>query len=199
MVTRIVRSVGLALALAVVVLGGLPAGSSAASVAPDPGVSGSRLNSDWTRVGPNDMFFIRRAAQSGRAEIELSQLALQKAENVQVRAFAQRMVADHTQQAEQLGALAGSKGVGVAPFLDAEHRVILSMLMRHSGAQFDVMYMGTMVSDHQMAVALFEGEAARGEDADVRAFAAGALPALRDHLAMATQIYTSLQSTPPQP
>lgn len=198
MVTRMIRFLGLALAVAVVVFG-LPTASYAAAVASNQDLPGGALSTGWPRLGPNDMFFIRQAARSGKAEIELSQLALQKAQDAQVRAFAERMVTDHTQQAQQLQALAGSKGVGVAPFLDAEHRVILSVLSRLSGAQFDMMYMKTMVTDHQTSVALFEWEAANGGDPDVRAFAESSLPALREHLNMAIQIYGSLQSSTPQP
>src|SRR5690606_15432286 len=46
--------------------------------------------------------FAARAAQGGMAEIELGQLAQQRAQNPDVRAYAEMMVRDHTNAANEL-------------------------------------------------------------------------------------------------
>jgi predicted outer membrane protein len=50
--------------------------------------------------------FLTGAYQDGLAEIQLAQLALQKATNADVKAFAQRMIDDHTQANSKIAALA---------------------------------------------------------------------------------------------
>ena len=56
--------------------------------------------------------FATEAAQGGVAEVEMGQLALQKATSPQVKQFAQRMVSDHTQANQELMLLGKVRGHG---------------------------------------------------------------------------------------
>src|SRR5690606_19727474 len=58
----------------------------------------------------DDEDFLENAAQSGAAEIEGSKMAQEKAKNPDVKAFADKMIQDHTKVSEELAALAKSKG-----------------------------------------------------------------------------------------
>ncbi len=49
-----------------------------------------------------DSMFVKKAAQGGLAEVELGQLATQKAANEEVKKFGQRMVDDHSKANDQL-------------------------------------------------------------------------------------------------
>jgi len=53
------------------------------------------------------------------------------------------------------------------------------------GADFDKAFASAAVSDHKKAVKAFEKAANEAKDADVKAFAAKTLPALKEHLSMA--------------
>jgi putative membrane protein len=55
--------------------------------------------------------FIPMAGMNGMREVELSQVAQSKAKSAEVRAFAAKMIADHTASNEQLKSLASSKNV----------------------------------------------------------------------------------------
>ncbi|HLH08429.1 MAG TPA: DUF4142 domain-containing protein [Terriglobales bacterium] len=54
------------------------------------------------KLSPSDKAFVTKAAEGGLAEVELGQLAQQKAESQQVKDFGQRMVTDHTKANDQL-------------------------------------------------------------------------------------------------
>jgi putative membrane protein len=51
-----------------------------------------------------------------------------------------------------------------------------------SGDSFDKSYIKSQVAAHRQAVALFRKEAASGQDAQAKAFAAATLPTLKSHL-----------------
>ena len=55
--------------------------------------------------------FWNEAAQGGMTEVELSNLALQKSQNEEVKTFAQMMVDDHTKANDELKMLAQNKSV----------------------------------------------------------------------------------------
>jgi putative membrane protein len=76
----------------------------------------------------------------------------------------------------------------------ASHEQKLNILKQQSGADFDRQYMQMMVNDHIKAVKMFE-KASNYSDAEVKAFATKNLPVLREHLASAQSILSSLQST----
>jgi putative membrane protein len=75
----------------------------------------------------------------------------------------------------------------------AKHQRIISKLNALSGSDFDKEYMDMMVEDHQKAVALFERQAARGGDADIKSWASGKVPALREHLQLAREVESKVK------
>ena len=133
----------------------------------------------------SDRKFLETAAKDGLAEVELGQLASQRAESPDVKQFGQRMVQDHGKANDQLKQLAQSKGMDVPTETDKSHQKKMAKLQKLNGAQFDKQYMDDMVKDHKKDVKEFEKQSKNAKDADVRAFAAKTLPTLQDHLKMA--------------
>ncbi len=129
-----------------------------------------------------DADFYTKAGQAGLAEVELGKLAVQKAQNAEVKKFAQKMVDDHTKAANELKELAAKKGKELPADMDSSHKSTLEKLKGLSGADFDKAYVDAMVDDHEDAVDLFENESEDGTDADTKAFAAKTLPTLKAHL-----------------
>src|SRR4051812_30296331 len=66
-----------------------------------------------------DNVFMERAAAGGMAEVELSNLALAKSTNNDVKSFATMMVADHSKANTELAAIATSKNVTLPTKPDA--------------------------------------------------------------------------------
>lgn len=133
-----------------------------------------------------DAVFIAKAGEAGAKEVEVARLGAAKAANPAVKAFAQRLVHDHTTVNAELKGLAKSKDVTVPPAA----KTAAAHLATLSGAAFDKAFVAVMITEHDAAIALFEGEARDGRDAEVKEWAAKQLPALRDHLAKATALKT---------
>jgi putative membrane protein len=137
--------------------------------------------------------FIQKAGEGGQAEVEMGQLGAKKATNGEVKAFAKRMVADHTKANGELVAVAKGKGE-VPASRDTMHKAMMDKFQEQdAGKQFDRDYMEQMVQDHQTDVELFETAADDTKlDVDLRAYAKKTLPTLRDHLKQAQTIQAKL-------
>ena len=126
--------------------------------------------------------FVKQAAVIGKAEIELGQLAIQKSQDQDVRAYAQRMVKDHEAADAQLKKIAAQENLQVPQALDAEHQAVKQKLSSLSGAAFDREYKKEMAKGHNKAVALFESASQAAQmPSDLKEFAAATLPTLQEH------------------
>lgn len=137
------------------------------------------------RLSNPDATFANKAAQGGMAEVQLGQLATQKASNPDVKAFGQRMVDDHSKANDEFKGIVSRKGVTLPTGLDAKDQATYDRLSKLEGAAFDRAYMADMVKDHRADIAEFEKEANSGSDPDIKGFAAKTLPTLKHHLEMA--------------
>lgn len=147
--------------------------------------SSSNMGSNMSKnVSSADTEFMNKAAIGGMAEVELGRLATTKAQNADVKQFAQQMMADHTRANTELKTLAGAKSVTLPTELDAKHKEGMDKLSKLSGAAFDKEYVRMMVEDHEKDVAEFQKQADSGTDADVKSFASKTLPTLKMHLEM---------------
>jgi putative membrane protein len=132
-----------------------------------------------------DKIFATEAARGGLAEVQLGQLAEQKATSPQVKEFARRMVSDHTQANQELMQLGKSEKLTLPTQLDTTDKSEMDRLSKMSGNAFDKAYMQQMVDDHEKTVADFRKQAESGSDSGLRAFAQKQLPILEQHLKMA--------------
>lgn len=143
-------------------------------------------------VSAADQQFMTQAAAAGLAEVELSRLAIHRADSDAVKHFGDRMMRDHSAADAELQRLAEQKGVSLPQELDATHRAAYDRLSTMSGPEFDQAYMVQMMSDHAEAVRLFQHEAQAGQDPDVRGWAATKLPTLQAHAQAAQQIHSQV-------
>lgn len=120
-------------------------------------------------VTDDDKKFLATAAQSDTNEIALSKLAEQKAMNPAVKAFATKMVKEHTMMTNSMKPFgtAWSMNPPVGPDSDAKQE--WDKLNKLSGKDFDKEYIDHMVSDHATALDKFQDEAKSTKDAKFRA------------------------------
>lgn len=138
--------------------------------------------------------FAKKAGAAGATEVEMGKLGAQKATNAEVKAFAQKMVTDHTKANKELMAAAKAKGLEVPSEPDLMHKGMMEKFERQSADQdFNHDYMQQMVRDHKAAVELFQTAASDTTlDPDMRALAKKTLPTLQQHLADAQRLEAKL-------
>ena len=186
MVNIVVRRVTLPVVLAAFSSLGMAAGA-AAQTSNDTMASGNSASSSG-KLAPADRQFIKKAAEGGLAEVQLGQLATEKADSQDVKQFGQRMVDDHTKANDQLKQVASQKGVTVPDKLSPKDAATKARLEKLSGKAFDRAYMRDMVMDHTKDVSEFRMESKNAKDPDVKNFASQTLPTLQDHLKEAKSI-----------
>lgn len=158
-----------------------------------PGARDQRRPVDEGRTGDDrmsDQTFAMKAATGGMMEVKLGRLAMEQAQNEDVRRFAKRMVDDHSRANEKLRDLLRDRqpAVSLPRDMTQEHREVWDKLKGLRGEEFDRAYMKQMVKDHEEDLPMFEREAKNGQDDTLRSFASKTLPTLREHLEMARDI-----------
>jgi putative membrane protein len=161
------------------------AGTAGGASAPSQGMSSAAKDAKTGSLAAEDRKFVEKAAIGGMLEVELGQLAQQKASSAQVKEFGARMVQDHGKANDELKQIATAKGAQVPASIDKKHQRDMEKLQKLSGAEFDRAYMQHMVADHKEDISLFQKEAKSGRDPDLKAFASKSLPVLQEHLKMA--------------
>jgi putative membrane protein len=132
-------------------------------------------------VSDSDSKFVKEASEAGTAEVEFGKLAATKASTDSVKQFANQMVKDHTEANDKLKKLAEAKGLQLNTELSDKHKKTLAKLEKLSGDKFDKEYMTAQREDHKKAVSLFKKQSEKGNDPDLKNFAATTLPTLENH------------------
>ena len=148
--------------------------------------TGKESNADAKRM--------KQLAQDNLAEIEAGKLAADKAQDPQVKQFAQRMVDDHTKLLDDLKKVAEAKNVDLPTTPDAKHQKLMKKLQSASGEKFDREYMKAMVKDHRETLKQVQRTAKSAKDPDLKNSAQQAAPEIQDHLKMAQSIAKSEKS-----
>ena len=129
------------------------------------------------KMSQKDVNFIQKAAGGGAQEVENGKMAEKQAKSAEVRSIAARIVADHTRLNKELTALATRKGVTFSTG---------GVKAQNLGTgDFDKLYLKWLEEVHRTDIADFERAAKSADDSDLKAWAAKALPTLKQHLAMA--------------
>lgn len=144
-------------------------------------------------VDDADTKFAVEAADEGLMEVEMGNLAQQKATHQRVKDFAAMMVRDHSKANDQLKTLAASKNITVPATMGEEKMKMVNDMREKSGTEFDREYIDHMVEHHKDDIDKFEKMANDGKDGDLKSFASLQLPTLRAHLDSARAVQTMLK------
>jgi len=145
------------------------------------------------RAAVSDPLFAAVAAESGLAEVTISEIGVQRATNSELKQFSQRMIDEHNRLNQELMQVAAQKSIALPRTLGASAQFCAQSLAGLSGEEFDRCYAKAQLVAHMEAVSTFEAESERGQDRDLKALAAKTLPRIKDHLAMIKPIAMKLE------
>ena len=133
-----------------------------------------------------DSIFIQTAGSIGLLQAKLGMLAQKKATSPAVRDFGKRMVDEYSKANEELAA--GAKQAAYpAPVILRQDKQVLDRFLSMGSGSFDKNYMAEMVKEHGEAAQLFKQEAESGRVASLKQLASNMLPAVQQHLSLATE------------
>lgn len=161
--------------------GGMVLGTAKYVVAQDPSTSDNNQMD-------NDKAFLKNAATGGMAEVKLGQLAAQKASSPDVKAFAQKMVDDHTTLNNSMQPIADRMGVKAPTKLDRKDQAEYDRLNALSGDEFDKAYVKAMVMDHRKDLHDFKMEASMTNDTQLKQAVTDGEKVISDHYEMVTKL-----------
>ena len=128
--------------------------------------------------------FVKEAVQGNLAEVRLGELALQRAEDPQVRKFGETLRQDHSAALKRATNIAKSLKVEPPTEPTGEANRHYDGLAQLSGGQFDAAFVSHMIVAHEAEIAKYSRNASSDNDG-VAAFVAEALPKMRSHLVTA--------------
>jgi putative membrane protein len=127
-----------------------------------PGQPNSPLASADTSTPstPNfsDQAFVEDTLKNNQAQVQMSQLAQQKASSGDVKEFSQRMVQIHTQLNQQLVPVAKQLDVNQNQKPSKEQKKEIAQLEQLSGAEFDTAYLQAMAKEQEHSLKQFKSE-----------------------------------------
>ncbi len=129
-----------------------------------------------------DAAFLDEASRAGIETVTFAQLARTQGVRASTRDFATRLADTHTTLNQDLTHLAARKHIAPIASMDPAHQADYDRLAALHGSAFDRAWLNQQAADHQAMLRLFQGEAGRGTDADVRALAARGVPEIERHL-----------------
>ena len=166
---------------------GVPA-AAAASAGQRNGTNAAMSKKGNASVAKADRDFMLKAAGAGMYEVEVSRLAIERALNADVRAFAEKMVSEHTDANQELAALARARGVELPQKMPADKRKVIDRLKKSNN--FDKDYVNTVgLEDHKADIALFDKAHTQGSDEKLKTWTGEKLPILKTHLTYAQELY----------
>jgi putative membrane protein len=140
------------------------------------------------KIDNADAAAMKQLAQANLNEVESGKAAAAKAQNPEVKQFAQKMVTDHQQMYNELLSLAKQKGVALPQSGSLKEKAQSKLAERASGADFDKKYMEEMVKEHQKDVQDTQNVAAKAKDPDFKRAVEKAHAKIQEHLQMAQSI-----------
>lgn len=155
---------------------------------------------DASSTMAQDKAFVMKAGKGSLVEIQMSNLALKKSKNADVKAYAQKMVDDHTKLMADMKPFADQMGVPPPTKPAPEALQEEARLKAMSGEKFDTEYITAMVADHHKDLGEFITERDTTANQDLKAVVAQGTTVVKEHTQMIDQMAQAKGiTTPPMP
>ncbi|RDW11962.1 DUF4142 domain-containing protein [Paracoccus thiocyanatus] len=172
---------------AILLAAGLATGPAAAQMGNPAGMGADTRMAEPGKPAPHqtnntDRLFAQLAAAGGLAEVDLGEMARDRADAQGVRDFAEMMVRDHGDANARLAELAEAARIPLPQELDPDHQALRDRLEGADGVAFDLAYIRAQIVEHQKTAQLLAWEVDAGQDGDIQRLAADLLPVVLGHL-----------------
>jgi putative membrane protein len=135
-----------------------------------------------------DAKFIREINQDNVLELRMAQLAVGKAQDSEVRQFAQQLVTDRTRLQAEWNTMASSNGMTLGNGLGKKHQSKLKELQKKSGKDFDKAYLTMTVRNLKDYLDYLQKEGRAAKTTQVRQLVDNDIPVLQNHFTTAKRI-----------
>src|SRR5688500_1406190 len=135
-----------------------------------------------------DAKFFERTASANMLEVKLGKVAAERATSAEIKAFGERMVADHGKKIDELKVLAAKKNVALPTELLPQHEAECERIEALTGAEFDEGDAESMVGAHRDMEKLLRKTAETTQDNDIRTFANETIKGVLAHYEHAQKI-----------
>ncbi|MBF8964418.1 DUF4142 domain-containing protein [Pontibacter sp. FD36] len=142
----------------------------------------------------NDALFIAEATSANMLQVQLDDLALERAVSPEVKEMAQEMSTGHRRVMEDLQDVAVQGEFVVPNELGSSHQKVYNEVSGETGIGFDLAYIKRIREEHNRLLKRYEDMAENAINMDVKQFASKQLPLLRQHLQKAEALEDRLGS-----
>lgn len=164
------------------------------------GLAAPAMAASDTRAALDQNMILSELHLSNMAEVEMGQLAAQKATTQQAKELAQMLIAHHSQNEQELQALAQSRGIILAVPEQSEalreKQAAVQDLMRNlqkaTGAAFDREFVNGAIQQHLKDIASLRAKSEKLPAGPVRDFIERTIPVLDSHLQTAQRLKNDL-------
>jgi putative membrane protein len=137
--------------------------------------------------------FVKKASCGNLSEIKMAKIAEKHASNSEVKAFAEKMVTEHTAAQEELKEACKTSKTECPDQMTKEGKEACEKCQKLTGEKnFDAVYISTQIECHEKALSLYEKGAKECECEKLKAYAEKHIPTIREHLAIAKKIKNDL-------
>jgi putative membrane protein len=139
---------------------------------------------------PAGKTFITKAIQGNLAEVQMGQLAQEKSQNSDVKAFGQQLVTDHKDANSKATAVANDIGVTAPEEPSKKQKADYDKLSKLSGDAFDKQFAKHMLMDHKKVISEYTADSKKKDP--TASYASDTVATLQKHLEMAQSLTKSL-------
>ena len=132
--------------------------------------------------------FIQNAAVCSHAETEFAELAVKKATNPKVKAFAETLVTDHKALNKEFKKLAAAQNVMLSKEITPAETATLQKLEGATGAAFDKEFIASVSDSHQKHLASYEQASKDHNDKELKVIVDKTIPIIKAHHATALSL-----------
>jgi putative membrane protein len=135
-----------------------------------------------SRTPASDQEFLQNAAESDMLHAHLGQMAEKNSTTRGIRDLGQEISQNDQSDYQALSTLAGKIGETIPKGIDDQGDRTIQRISHLRGSAFDHAFINEIIDSDKKELAAFQHESQHAQNAEVKAYASNALPALKLHL-----------------